>query len=84
MNVRFITPRRWPTRTAERERDMYMVYETSGVFHRSVRGAFETFEAACDYVQALRPICFEVDEDHPGCADAFLPGGLVYAIEGGK
>lgn len=63
---------------------MFAVYEASGVSRRSLRGQFETFEAACDFVRALRPICFEVDEDHPGCADAFLPGGVVYAIEGGK
>jgi hypothetical protein len=63
---------------------MFAVYEASGVSRRSLRGQFETFEAACDFVQALNPICFEVDDDHPGCADAFLPGGVVYAIEGGK
>ena len=63
---------------------MFAVYEASGVSRRSLRGQFDTFEAACDFVQALNPICFEVDDDHPGCADAFLPGGVVYAIEGGK
>ena len=63
---------------------LFAVYEASGVSRRSLRGTFETFEAACDYVQALNPICFEVDADHPGCADAFLPGGVIYAIEGGK
>ena len=60
---------------------LFVVYEASGVAHRALRGTFETFEAACDYVQALHPICFEVDTDHPGCADALLPGGVVYAIE---
>ena len=60
---------------------LFVVYEASGVAHRTLRGMFETFEAACDYVQALNPICFEMDEDHPGCADAFLPGGVIYAIE---
>lgn len=60
---------------------MINVYESSGVCRRSLRGAFDTFAAACDYVQALKPICFEVDEDHPGCADAYLPGGLIYVIE---
>ena len=60
---------------------MFTVYEASGVARRDVVGAFETFEAACDFVQALNPICFEMDADHPGCADAFLPGGVVYAIE---
>jgi hypothetical protein len=59
----------------------FVVYEASGVSHRSVRGMFDTFEAACDFVQALNPICFEIDADHPGCADACLPGGVIYAIE---
>jgi hypothetical protein len=59
----------------------FAVYEASGVSHRSLRGMFDTFEAACDFVQALHPIHFEVDDDHPGCADAFLPGGVIYAIE---
>ena len=59
----------------------FVVYEASGVAHRSIRGMFETFEAACDFVQALNPVCFEIDADHPGCADAFLPGGVIYAIE---
>jgi hypothetical protein len=60
---------------------LFVVYEASGVAHRTLRGTFATFEAACDYVQALHPICFEIDADHPGCADAFLPGGVIYAIE---
>ena len=60
---------------------MFTVYEASGVARRTPRGTFETFEAACDYVKALHPIHFEVDVDHPGCADAFLPGGVIYAIE---
>jgi hypothetical protein len=59
----------------------FTVYEASGVARRSVVGAFETFEAACDFVRALNPICFEIDADHPGCADAFLPGGLIYMVE---
>lgn len=61
---------------------MFTVYEASGVSRRSFVEAFETFEAACDYVRSLNPICFEVDADHPGCADAYLPGHRVYVIEG--
>jgi hypothetical protein len=60
---------------------MFNVYESTGVCRRSLRGAFDTFGAACEYVQALNPVCFEVDADHPGCADAYLPGGLIYTIE---
>ena len=60
---------------------MFNVYEATGVCRRSLRGAFDTFTAACDYVQALNPVCFEEDADHPGCADAYLPSGLVYVIE---
>ncbi len=60
---------------------LFVVYEASGVARRTPRGTVETFEAACDFVQALHPSWFEVDVDHPGCADAFLPGGVIYAIE---
>ncbi len=60
---------------------MFAVYEVFRVTDRVLRGTFETFEQACDYVQALKPICFEVDADNPGCADAYLPGGKVYAVE---
>ena len=60
---------------------MFTVYEASGVSRRSLRGQFETFQAACDFVQARHPICFEVDAEHPGCADAFLPGGVIFVIE---
>ena len=60
---------------------MFAVYESTGVLRRSFRASFSTFGEACDYVEALHPICFEVDADHPGCADAYLPGGLIYIVE---
>lgn len=60
---------------------MYHVAEAFGLTRRSVRAAFDTFEQACAYVEALKPICFEIDEEHPGCADAFMPGGMIYVIE---
>ena len=60
---------------------MFAVYESTGVMHRSLRASFSTFGEACDYVEALHPVCFEIDADHPGCADAYLPGGLLYIVE---
>ena len=60
---------------------MFAVYESTGVLRRSFRASFSTFGEACDYVEALHPICFEVDADHPGCADAYLPGGMIYIVE---
>ncbi len=60
---------------------MYHVAETFRVTDRIVRAAFDTFEQACAYVEALKPICFEIDEENPGCADAYLPGGMIYVIE---
>jgi hypothetical protein len=60
---------------------MYHVSETFGINRRSLRAAFDTFEQAYAYLEALKPICLEADEDHPGCADAFMAGGSIYIIE---
>ena len=60
---------------------MFAVYESTGVMHRSFRASFATFGEACGYVEALHPICFELDADHPGCADAYMPGGMIFVIE---
>jgi hypothetical protein len=60
---------------------MIHVSEAFALNRRSLRAAFDTFEQACAYVDALKPICFEVDEENPGCADAFLPGGMILVVE---
>ena len=60
---------------------MFAVYDTTNVTRRNLRASFATFGEACDYVEALHPVCFEIDADHPGCADAYLPGGLLYIVE---
>ena len=60
---------------------MFAVYDTTNATRRSFRAAFATFDEACGYVEALHPICFERDADHPGCADAYMPGGMIYVIE---
>jgi hypothetical protein len=60
---------------------MIHVSEVFGINRRSLRAAFDTFSDACAYVNALNPICFEVDEDNENCADAYMAGGMIYVIE---
>jgi hypothetical protein len=60
---------------------MIYVSETFGVNSRSLRAAFDTFSEACAYVEALKPISFEIDEENPDCADAYMPEGMIYIIE---
>jgi hypothetical protein len=60
---------------------MVIVYEAAGVHRRSKLAEFETFEAAEAWVMSRNPIHYERDDDHAGCADAFMPGMVVWAIE---
>lgn len=60
---------------------MFAVYEHCDAW-RSLRGNFFSFVDACDYVRSLSPVDFEIDTDHPGCADAILRSGIILAIEG--
>jgi hypothetical protein len=60
---------------------MIHVSEAFGINRRSLRAAFDTFSEACAYVEALKPIAFEIDEENANCADAYMPGGMIYIIE---
>ena len=58
----------------------FQVYER-GLFSRRELASFTDFDAAEAFVQALNPVCYEVDADYPGCADAFLASGVLVHIE---
>lgn len=59
----------------------YETYEYDARFGRRIYARHDTFAAAW---QALRErptvVSAEIDEDHPGCADAFLSSGIVLSI----
>jgi hypothetical protein len=43
--------------------------------------SFTNRAAAIAHVEALRPVAFEEDADHPGYFDIFTRSGLVLALE---
>lgn len=60
---------------------MTTVYEISGLARRTAIASFAQFDEAIAYVNSLKPVCLELDADHPGCADAYLGGGRLIAVE---
>ena len=47
----------------------------------AVLKTFDTFAEAAEYVQSLKPVCFEPDADYPDCGDAILQDGRLLAIQ---
>ena len=60
---------------------MFEVYEMNPHSGRYVHARYDTFEAAEAHILARSPVCYERDEDHADCADAFLASGIVLSIE---
>ena len=60
---------------------MTTVYEISGFARRTAIASFAQFDDAIAYVTSLKPVCLELDADHPGCADAYLPDTRLIAVE---
>ena len=61
----------------------YHLLECGGAY-RSPRivGAYETFDAALSAAHELLPVAhFDLDDDHPGCADLITQFGSLYMIE---
>ena len=59
---------------------MFKVYESNGV-SRHLRCSFNSFVEAENYVTIQKPVCFELDKDYKGCADAYMKDGRILAIE---
>ena len=65
-------------RPSKRENAMFEIYEFNA-YSKTVLRTFATFEEAEAYALATNPVCYERDEDYPGCADYFV-NGLVFSI----
>lgn len=61
---------------------MFITYESYGITGETEVARHDTFDQAF-YALKNNPSCLlvEKDEDHEDCADAFMTGGRVYAIE---
>jgi hypothetical protein len=60
---------------------MFKVKEMGNIGRATVIASFTTFEEAERYVLEREIVCYERDGDNPGCADAFLRDGRLWAIE---
>lgn len=60
---------------------MFEVTEITNTGRRSVLATAPSFTAAKNAVEEMGVLFMEDDADHPGCADAFLTGGRVVAIQ---
>jgi hypothetical protein len=65
-----------------RRKRMFITYESFGVTGEREVARHDTFEQAFSALKH-NPSCLfiEKDEDHEDCADAYMAGGMVYAIE---
>lgn len=61
---------------------MFVIYESTPHGRDKVINRLASFDQAF-YALKARPDCLfiEKDADHPGCADAFMSGGMIYGIE---
>jgi hypothetical protein len=60
---------------------MFKVKEMGGIGAMTIIATFQTFDEAERYVLEREIVCYERDADNPGCADAFLRDGRLWAIE---
>ena len=60
---------------------MFKVKEMGGIGATTIIATFQTFDEAERYVLEREIVCYERDADNPGCADAFLRDGRLWAIE---
>ncbi len=60
---------------------MHEVVEISSTGRRDVLATAPSFIAAKNAVEAMGVLHMEDDADYPGCADAYITGGRVVAIQ---
>jgi hypothetical protein len=60
---------------------MFKVKEMGGIGATTIIATFQTFDEVERYVLEREIACYERDADNPGCADAFLHDGRLWAIE---
>lgn len=60
---------------------MFEIVETSDTGRREVIATAPSFIAAKNKVEEMGVLFMEDDSDYPDCADAYLEGGRVVAIQ---
>ena len=60
---------------------MFNITEIGFSGRRNIIATAASFIEAKNKVEAMAPLYMEDDSDYPGCADAYLTGGRVVAIQ---